>query len=78
MPTKRRASKKSAPVAARKVEKRKILDELGLNPRLLAAAIMTIIGALLLIFNIAALLFVFVGSVLIYFGLKMFGFEIRI
>lgn len=80
MPTRKRVTRKSAAkkVAAKTEQARKVLDELGLNPRMLAAAIMTIIGALLVIFNIAGLLFVFVGAVLIYFGLKMFGVDIRI
>jgi hypothetical protein len=79
MPTKKRASKKAAAnAAAKKKGKHKVLKNLGLNPKMVTAAILTIMGALLVIWNISGLLFVFLGAVLIYFGLKMFGIEIRI
>ena len=80
MPTRKRASRKSVSniVAADKQKAEKELHKLGLNPRTLAALVLTIIGVLLVVWAIGGVLEAFVGLVLIYFGLKMFGFELKL
>jgi hypothetical protein len=78
MPTKKRVSRKtvSKAIASESKVAEKELHKIGLNPRTLAAAVITIIGALMVIGGASGLLEVFVGAVLIYFGLKMFGFKL--
>ncbi len=79
MPTKKRISRKSVSkvVAADERKADKELNKLGLNSRSLVAAVMTLVGAFLLLSNLTGILLAFVGMVLIYFGLKMFGIHLR-
>jgi hypothetical protein len=80
MPTKKRVSRSTVTkaIASESKAAEKKLHKIGLNPRTLAAAVITIIGALMVIWGVSGLLEVFVGVVLIYFGIKMFGFNLHI
>jgi hypothetical protein len=79
MPTKKRISRKSVSRAVVADERKadKELNKLGLNTRSLVAAVITLVGAFLLLSNLTGILLAFVGMVLIYFGLKMFGIHLR-
>ncbi|MHB1830174.1 MAG: hypothetical protein ACYCO0_02165 [Candidatus Micrarchaeaceae archaeon] len=50
----------------------------GLTYGAVAGAIIFIIGALLILFNLAQVLQAVIGLVLIYFGLKMLGYKITL
>ena len=54
------------------------LSKIGLNLRSLVAAVVTVVGALLVLANLTGILLAFVGLVLIYFGFKMFGIDLKI
>ena len=81
MPTKKRSRKVSGAERAVAAEERKAdkaLGKFGLNARTVAAALITIIGAALILTNLAGIVLAFVGFVLVYFGLKMFGIDIKL
>lgn len=59
-------------------EKKKIDKELskrGLSYKTVAGAIIVIIGVLLVLFNIVPALYEIVGLVLVYFGLRLLGYN---
>jgi hypothetical protein len=68
----------SEKVKAGKQKVEKEMSKMGLNYRKVVAAIIIIIGALLIITNLSALLLAFIGFVLIYFGLKMLGYHLNL
>lgn len=60
-----------------KVEDKR-LYKAGIDHKTIGGAIITIIGVVLVVFNLQAALLAFVGFVLIYFGLRLLGYNIKI
>ncbi len=65
-------------VGSEKTKVDKELSKQGLDWKIIGGAAFTIIGALLILFNISALLMAIVGIVLIYFGVKLLGYNVRL
>lgn len=55
----------------------KEMASMGLTYKKAAGIIIAIIGAILVVLNLSGALMVFVGLVLIYFGLKVLGYNIK-
>ena len=54
------------------------LDKMGMNYETLVGAIIALIGIVLVVMNLGAVLMAFVGFVLIYFGMRMLGYEVKV
>lgn len=74
MPTKKKGLERDIEVDRSKIDRE--VHKAGLTYTKIAAAIMVIIGALLVLFNIEGVVIAFVGFVLIYFGLRMLGIHL--
>jgi len=59
-----------------KIDKK--MSKAGVDYKTVGGAIITIIGIVLIVFNISAVLMAVVGFVLVYFGLKLLGYTIKI
>lgn len=70
--------KKSVDLESTKKKMDKEVSSLGLNYHKLIGLVILVLGIILLAVNLVRVLEAFVGLVLIYFGLKMIGYTIKI
>ena len=80
MPTKRKLSRKtvSNAVAAEEKKADKELAKIGLNTRTVTAVVLILIGLVMVFTQLGAVLIAIVGIALIYFGLKVFGVDLKL
>jgi uncharacterized integral membrane protein len=70
--------KKTVDVESTKEKVDKEMSSMGLTYQKVIGIIILIIGVVLLVVNLVHVLEAFVGLVLIYFGLRMFGYTIKL
>lgn len=72
-----RRRKRSANLATTEKKVESEMSNVGLNYHKLGGLIIGIIGAILVVWNLEGVLLAFIGLVLIYFGLRLWGFKLK-
>jgi hypothetical protein len=60
------------------VQKKEIAVPKGLNYKKVAGIVITVVGVLLVLVNLTQVLIAFAGFVLVYFGLRLLGYTVKI
>ncbi len=74
----RRTRSRAAARSARPTPTKEIAVPKNLNYRKIGGVVLAVVGALLVLANLSGLLYAFAGIVLIYFGLRLLGYNIKV
>ena len=78
MPKRARRTRRAGAAARAGRQSKEITVPKGVNYKKVAGIIVVVVGVLFVLFNLPAILYAFAGFVLIYFGLRLLGYHIKI